>query len=150
VKKYKKAITEISNAEEPSPNYGVFPINNDYAIINKIETGISYNYFNSIVQKSPFTLLEWSNFLHLTDRTLLRYKSENKSFENIYAEKIIELDQLIQKGLDTFNDIAKFKRWLHSQIMALGGRKPIDLLTTSLGIDLIKNELVKIDYGVLA
>jgi len=121
-----------------------------YLLIERIQKGISYKSFANLIRQSPFTITEWSSFLHLTDRTLLRYKAGNKTFEGIYAEKVIELTMFIKKGIDTFQTKDRFSEWLHGGNVALGGYKPIDLLVTSVGIELVTRELIRIDYGILA
>ncbi len=150
LKKYKAEEAPLSIAQEPVVAYGYQNTNQQYFIIDRIKKGISYTCFAEVLADSPFTLSDWSNFLHLTDRTLLRYKIENKSFESIYAEKIIELTILIKKGIETFGNKEKFKRWLQNNNIALGSHTPKELLITSVGIQIVMQELLNIDYGILA
>ena len=137
-------------ANEPDVSYGRSVNNPQFQLINQIQSGISFNSFAAIAKQSPFSIAEWASFLHITDRTILRYKIDNKSFEGIYAEKILELDAFIAKGLDTFQTKDRFYQWLTSHNMSLGGYKPLELLRTSVGIEMITQELVRIDYGILA
>ncbi len=44
----------------------------------------------------------------------------------------------------------KARRWLHSEIIALDGARPIDLLASEIGAYEIEQELIRIDYGMLA
>lgn len=81
---------------------------------------------------------------------MLRYKTENKIFENIYAEKIIELSKVISKVKILLVIYQRFQNRLSAPSISLGGYKPKDLLATSIGISLVHDELVRIDYGVLA
>lgn len=143
-------LQDINLVSEPALGYGAVSTNSQYYLINHINHGISYHSFAVLQEFAPFSVSEWSSYLHLTERTLLRYKTENKIFENIYAEKIIELSKVINKGKDTFSDISTFSKWLSAPSISLGGYKPKDLLATSIGISLVHDELVRIDYGVLA
>jgi uncharacterized protein (DUF2384 family) len=47
-------------------------------------------------------------------------------------------------------DTEKFNLWLDSNNLALGGIKPKSLFDSTFGINLLKDELIKIEYGVLA
>lgn len=58
----------------------------------------------------------------------------------------IEINNL---GISTFGDIDKFKLWLDTPNFSLGNLKPIELLETSYGIELVINELIRINYGIL-
>lgn len=62
----------------------------------------------------------------------------------------LEIALLYLKGLDVFVDSQKFNTWLESQNIALGGIKPKDLLDNTFGINMIKDELSRIEHGVLA
>ena len=57
---------------------------------------------------------------------------------------------LFKKGTEVFGSTANFLVWINSKNIALGGEKPTDLLDNSFGINMVKNELVKIEHGVLA
>ncbi|MDZ7801808.1 MAG: MbcA/ParS/Xre antitoxin family protein [Trueperaceae bacterium] len=40
------------------------------------------------------------------------------------------------------------RRWLHTQIVSLGGRRPIEHLTSLEGYERVKNTLAKIEHGM--
>jgi putative toxin-antitoxin system antitoxin component (TIGR02293 family) len=65
------------------------------------------------------------------------------------SENILKLAELYEIGLTTFdhND-ESFVSWLNAPIPALNNDKPIDLLSSNLGIDLVKEELLRIEYGI--
>ena len=57
---------------------------------------------------------------------------------------------LFQKGIEVFGNASKFITWIDSKNIALGGIKPKNLLDNAFGINLIKDELIKIEHGILA
>lgn len=125
-------------------------LNDPVALIGLSRSGVSYAIFQHIVSSSPLTTLEWSGILHLTSRTLQRYKKEKRTFEQPYSERILEIAQLQKRGIEVFGDLERYNKWLESDIVALGGVKPKTLLDNSFGIDLLGKELTRIEYGVLA
>ncbi|MBK7098856.1 MAG: DUF2384 domain-containing protein [Sphingobacteriales bacterium] len=44
----------------------------------------------------------------------------------------------------------QFKLWMSSPVMALGNKMPKEFLDTSMGIDLLMDELGRIEYGIFA
>lgn len=40
------------------------------------------------------------------------------------------------------------KRWMHSEIVALGGKRPIDVAKTAEGFELCRTVLGRLEYGV--
>jgi len=125
-------------------------LNDSVQLLELSRSGISFKLFETLVNSGSFSLKQWSRFLHLTERTLQRYKKEGKSFESIHSERILEIAQLLRRGETIFESKANFERWLSSSNIALGGVAPLELMDNSFGIDLITNELGRIEHGILA
>lgn len=72
--------------------------------------------------------------------------------KNIYdaetSERIYEISRLFGLGYEVFDSEADFKNWLISPSKSLGNRIPFELLDSSLGFELIENEIVRIQYNV--
>lgn len=125
--------------------------NRDIALlINASREGISYMLFNRIVDKSPFTIQEWSDFLHLSERTLQRYKKVKRTFDALQSEKILQIILLYRFGIEVFGTKEKFDQWLEVKNIALGQIMPKELLDNAFGISFLKDELMRIEHGVLA
>lgn len=62
-------------------------------------------------------------------------------------EYILQLFQLIKKGLDTFGELEAVKSWLSHESIAMNAR-PIDIINTPTGIQIVLDELIRIDYGI--
>jgi len=130
-----------------------FSQSDDHSILSLIKTirmGIKYLIYNDIVKNSPFTMQDWSHFLQLSDRTMQRYKKEKKSFDPIHSEKILGIVMLYNKGVEVFGNKEKLNIWLETKNLAIGGVTPKSFLDSSFGIQLIKDELIRIEHGILA
>lgn len=135
---------------EPAITYAALDDQNAYMLIDAIKKGIHYSFFEKLAQNFPFTLREWADFLHLSERSLQRYKKEQGTFNATSSEKIIEITMLNKYGKEIFGDQEKFNIWLRTDNVALGGIRPKNLLDSSFGIQLLKDELMRIEHGVLA
>ncbi len=118
--------------------------------IKMVRSGVSFAVFYKFAKKTPFSLGEWSVFLNMSDRTMQRHKRDRKTFDAIYSERILQIALLYNLGIEVFGDKEKFNTWLETQNLALGGIKPKSLLDNSFGIGLLKDELTRIEHGVLA
>ena len=78
-----------------------------------------------------------------------RYQKENKTFDISSSEKIIQITILYEFGVSVFGNKENFDSWLITKNVALGS-KPIELLDTVFGIEIINNELIKIEHGIFA
>ncbi len=155
MKKYKipeeeKEGINYSIVNEPAVAYGSLDDAQALDLIQMIRKGLHYKRFQGLFQETAFSLNEWSKILHLSERTMQRYESENKSFDPVQSEKIIQIAMLHKYGISVFGNAQNFHTWLYSKSIAMGGILPKELLDSSIGIGLIKDELGRIEHGVLA
>ncbi len=139
-KKY-SAETKVLKAEEPAVAYRTvkrLPVLADF----------HSRKFEKIAALVPFTQKEWSNILHLSERTLQRYAKENKSFEGIYVDRILQIEQLIEMGLETFVNTDAFYRWLKREKKVLGHTLNFESLYSTQGIQDVIDEIGRIQHGV--
>lgn len=141
---------ELMELNDPRVSYNSIDNNNVVWLMELVRKGVNYNKFIQFANSGPFNLVEWSGFLHLSERTMLRYKQEEKTFDSLQSEKIIEIAILQKKGTEVFGSTEKFNLWLHTENLALGKNIPKDLLDNTFGINLLKDELTRIEYGILA
>lgn len=121
-----------------------------HLMISAVRKGVGFDFFMDIVEEGPFSLHEWSEFLHLSDRTIQRYRKEKRRFDALQSERILQLAIIYKKGLSVFGNKQKFDAWLVSENIALGGVKPKSLLDNIFGISLLEEELTRIEQGILA
>lgn len=131
-------------------NYSAIDDRDILTLVDAVRAGVKYSFFDTLTQNFPFSLNEWSHYLHLSPRSMQRYKKDKKAFDPIHSEKILEITLLYKKGEDVFGSKEAFNTWLELENVALGGRKPKNLLDNTFGIQLLKDELTRIEYGVLA
>lgn len=125
-------------------------LSNKMLIIAIIREGVPYSLFNLIRYLTPFSEEDWAGFLDISTKSLQRYKQSSKHFKPLQSEKIIELAEVTNVGLDVFGDMDKFKLWLDTPNFSLGGLKPKELLKDSYGKEMVLGELTRINYGILA
>ena len=110
----------------------------------------TYRKFKKIADKVPFTQSEWAAILHLSERTLQRYAKNNGSFEGIYTDRILQLQELIDIGLSTFTSPDNFYQWLKKDKLVMGQILNFQSLASSRGIQETIHQLVRIQQGIYA
>jgi putative toxin-antitoxin system antitoxin component (TIGR02293 family) len=108
----------------------------------------SYKKLKKIADQVPFTQSEWADILHLSERTLQRYAKNNSSFEGIYTDRILLLQEMIGLGLETFVKADAFYRWLKKEKKVLGQTLNFESLYSDRGIQEVIDQLGRIQYGV--
>jgi putative toxin-antitoxin system antitoxin component (TIGR02293 family) len=118
-------------------------------MVQAIRKGIPYSIFKLIQIVTPFSKNDWAEYLGISGKSLIRYSQQSKRFKPIHSEKIIELAEVSNLGLEVFMDSGKFKLWLETPNFALGNIKPFDLLKSSYGKTMVIAELTRINHGIL-
>lgn len=125
------------------------PVASENDFISAIRQGIPKKAIDNLVDKTGISTNEMAVLMRLSDRTLRRYKPQTL-LNPEQSEKVVELSRLYNRGEEVFGNLNSFKEWMNSSVMALGNIKPKQLLDTSLGIDMLMNELGKIEHGIFA
>jgi putative toxin-antitoxin system antitoxin component (TIGR02293 family) len=127
-----------------------FPDEDEINLTNRVREGVPFNYFTTLSNYIHLSMEEWADFLHLSERTIQRYKKEGKTFDPIYSEKIVIIELLYKKGIDVFGIEDNFYTWMDTKSVALGGVRPKDMLDTAFGITMVYDELGRIEHGIFA
>ena len=139
--KYRPEIEE-NILNEPAPVYRsvkMIPAVMDYP----------YRKFEKITSQVAFTQKEWAAILHLSEKTLQRYAKDNKNFEGIYVDRILQMQELIETGLETFTSTEAFYRWLKRDKPMLGMVLRFSDLMTGQGIREHIDAMNRLQHGII-
>ena len=121
----------------------------DFDVLQLTRNGLPKRLLLSLAKRTSLTLEEFSDILHISERTLQRYDDE-AIIKTEYAEKAVELARLYTRGEEVFGSLDKFKAWMKTPLHAFKGETPVSLLDTSIGFDMIFKELGRIEHGIFA
>ncbi len=141
MQKYAQGKSRPQKVEEPMAAY--LPIKKTLSVAD-----YSYKKLKKITEMVPFTQSEWANMLHLSERTLQRYAKNNSSFEGIYTDRILLLQEMINLGLETFTSADTFYQWLKKDKPVMGQMLNFQSLYSDRGIQEVIDQLNRIQYGV--
>lgn len=124
---------------------------NKMLLIKAIRKGLPYKIFNQIKSFTPFTDADWAEYLDLSLKTLQRYRDDKDfSFKPIHTEKIFELAEVTNFGIEVFGSSEKFYSWLNTPSYVLSNHRPVELLRDSYGKEMVMAELNRIEHGIFA
>jgi putative toxin-antitoxin system antitoxin component (TIGR02293 family) len=126
-------------------------IDSDLSIVRSANQGVNSVIFTELVEISGIN----RNFLaeevfDVSLKTMLRYQKEKKKLNPRNSEIALKLLNLLNKGMEIFGSMDTFISWLNKPAFGLGEQIPIKLMNTNTGIDLIEEELIRIEFGALA
>jgi putative toxin-antitoxin system antitoxin component (TIGR02293 family) len=128
---------------------GLAAIKEDQDFIDLIKKGLPRKSLDHLMINTGLNPAEIASIMHTSDRTLRRYKP-SKLLNPEQSERVIELARLYSRGEEVFGGLDTFKEWMGSPVLALGNRRPKEFLDTSMGIEMLMDELGRIEQGVFA
>ena len=110
----------------------------------------TFSEFKKIADKVEITQKEWSDILHISERTLQRYSKDNTAFNFGVIDRILLIDKVIKKGVDVFGTANDFIIWLKQEPSSIEGKLHFSSLASFDGTSKILNQLGRIEHGILA
>jgi putative toxin-antitoxin system antitoxin component (TIGR02293 family) len=126
-----------------NPYHAIDPL----LLVQEARKGISKSYLLKISEALSLTLIELSNILHISIRSIQRYAA-NKKMDIDVSAKALQLENLRRRGVTIFGDNQAFNNWLRSPIMALDNNTPLAYLDTPFGFDMVEQLLGRIEHGI--
>jgi putative toxin-antitoxin system antitoxin component (TIGR02293 family) len=126
-------------------------IKDDYSIVEKSHAGVDAGIFFELVDISGINRnILAEDIFDVSIKTMLRYQKERKKLNPRHSEIALKVLGLFEKGIEVFGSMKAFTSWLDRPAYGLGGKSPITLMNTNTGIDLVEEELMRIEFGALA
>lgn len=124
--------------------------NNNIALVADSRKGLRAQAVFDFISLSEFSFPVIEKVLNKTIKTFTSYKKNQTVLDATVSEKLLKFFSLYNKGLEVFGNIGEFNKWISEPSFGLGNQVPRDLLETVTGIELVSNELSRIEYGDLA
>ncbi|MEP6951512.1 MAG: antitoxin Xre-like helix-turn-helix domain-containing protein [Ginsengibacter sp.] len=116
----------------------------------KLTKEFTYHEFKKISDKAELTQKEWSEILHISERTLQRYAKDNSAFNFSVIDRILLIEKVLKKGIEVFGSVIDFITWLKNDPISIEGELGLYSLASFDGITKVLNQLGRIEYGILA
>lgn len=90
--------------------------------------------------------------LGMSERTLHRFKAapreQNKPLDANQGSRVWAMADVVSKAKEVLGSLEEAERWLTSPAIGLNSKRPIDLMGTMPGAEVVKNLLERMEYGV--
>jgi len=126
----------VANAKD-APGYKL-------QLIDKIRNGVNKNDWKSLINLIGATEKEFENILPSSISSM----QKKAVYDQETSERIYELANLFALGFSIFDTKSDFKNWLTTPSKVLGNVTPFSLLDSSLGFEIVQNEIERIRYNV--
>ena len=90
-----------------------------------------------------------TELLPISGRTVQRY-GRGKHFNRAVSEQILQIAEVVARGIEVFEDKGHFLSWMQQSNVALGNKTPLSLLNSRFGVEMVLDELGRIEHGVVS
>jgi len=111
--------------------------------------GVPKDALVNLAKYLSFTIHQMAELLPVTERTIQRYASQ-KHFNRVVSEQILHIASVAAKGTEVFGAKDKFLSWMNHPNKALANKTPLSLLSSRFGVEMILDELGRMEYGVFS
>jgi putative toxin-antitoxin system antitoxin component (TIGR02293 family) len=128
-----------------------YPLQSELDLVNLVRRGLTRGALFHLSNSLRLSLAEAADIFHVSLRTLQRYKQKGDSggevLDSAVSDRMVQLADLYAYGSDVLGE-SIFIKWLQTPLRTLGGKMPKELLFSSVGIEMVKDELTRMEYGV--
>jgi len=140
-----------SYLKEPEVFYGYRPAYTDnISLLMRSKQGLNAKAALDFLSLSGFTQDEFQETFKTTVKTIQNHVTRALTLDAALSEKLLKSFALFDKGTEVFGSASNFHQWLNTPAYGLGNQLPFNLMDTITGIQLITEELIRIEYGDLA
>ena len=141
----KRSLALMGLASTPPFN----TVENVTDFIDCIREGVPKKALDNLIEVTGINVTEIAGIIRTSDRTLRRYQPKQK-LNPEQSERVIELAKVYSRGEEVFGTLNAFREWMNSSVMSLGNKRPKEFLDTSMGIEMLMEELGRIEHGIFA
>jgi putative toxin-antitoxin system antitoxin component (TIGR02293 family) len=141
------SMLAVLSASEPRTAYRVVPGSLDGH--DQALAGLPAAQVQSFLES--FRQVPWPQLmtvLGISQRTLDRALASQRALDTNATDRVMRLHRILVMAMDTLGSREAAESWLAAPALGLEGRRPLDLLQSTDGTELVKSLLVRMEYGV--
>jgi putative toxin-antitoxin system antitoxin component (TIGR02293 family) len=120
-------------------------------LVTLSEKGLPKRAVSRLVKLLSINPGEIASLLLVSRKTVERYKGDLEThLSRAVSERVLRIAIVAERCGEVFGDAKRCSEWLKSENAALGGRTPLGLMRSDFGIEMVLNELGRIEYGIIS
>lgn len=113
-----------------------------------VHQGFRVNVYRNIIDRTQLSQAEFQQVTHIPVSTIKRRLKNNERFSTQESDAMYRLAMLIKLATDLFNDEQQALAWMRDSVYGLGGKRPLDMVSTSVDFETVKDLIGRIEHGV--
>lgn len=125
-------------------------IHDNHAMVQRVEEGLPVMDVVKFGKQAGFTNDELAKLINIPARTYARRVADKGRLKVTEGERAARLMRVFDRAKQLFGTGENVRKWLHTELPALGWRTPIDFAQTEPGAREVENLIGRIEHGVFS
>ncbi len=125
-------------------------LHDNHAMVQRVEEGLPVMDVVKFSKQAGFTNDELARLINIPTRTYARRVAGKARLTLPEGERAARLMHLFDRAMQLFGTGENVRKWLHTELPALGWRTPIDFAQTEPGAREVENLIGRIEHGVFS
>ena len=118
--------------------------------VDAVHQGFKPKVYRKIIERTKLSQSEFHNVTHIPVSTIKRRLKNEERFNTQESDAIYRLAMLIKLATELFNDEKKALEWMRKKVYGLGGKRPLDMVSTSVDFEIVKDLIGRVEHGVFS
>ena len=125
------------------------PVKTEMDLYELSRVGIPKKSLLHLLAALNLSLRAVSELLNVTERTIQR-KQDQELLDRATTEQVLQIAEVFSRGNAVFGSTKAFQLWMDLENTALGGKRPLELLASRYGAQLVLDVIGRIEHGVIS
>ena len=125
-------------------------LDDNHAMAQRVEEGLPVAEVVQFAKHAGFTNDELARLIQIPPRTYARRVAARGRLKVTEGERAVRLIRLFERAKQVFGTDENTRGWFNAQILALGGKTPLEFAQTEPGAREVENLIGRIEHGVFS
>lgn len=115
-----------------------------------VHQGFKPKVYRNIIEMTKLSQNEFHTVTHIPVSTIKRRLKNEERFSTQESDAIYRLAMLIKLATELFNDEKRALEWIRENVYGLSGKRPLDMVSTTVDFEIVKDLIGRIKHGVFS
>lgn len=148
--RYRRFSVGVTRAAHPYVAFLGLSPQETSRLLGTLRSGLSFPAFERLLRATRLGAAELAAAVAIPPRTLARRRREGRLTPS-ESDRLVRVSRIFARAVDVHDgDLERAAAWLRSPIPALGGKRPLDFLSTEVGAREVEAILGRLEDGVFS
>lgn len=113
-----------------------------------IKKGFGIIVYRKLRERARLSQNEFQEATHIPLSTIKRRVKKDERFSSQESDVIYRLAKLTEMATQMFAEEEQAQKWLRQGVYGLGGKRPLDMVSTTADFETVKDLIGRIEHGV--